>query len=108
MLGDTYVSINGQTLNLQDLIDINGLQTFNVGIRKVISNKMKEAVNSGLKISTFKSTLELPSVGDGKTIYINTTAKEIWLWDTRLLKYYCFGSDYHNIKVIDGGSSVTL
>ena len=108
MLGNNYVSINGQSLNLQDLIDINGLREFNVGIRRVINNKMNDAVNSGLKISTFTSKLELPAVGDAKTIYINTTDKEIWLWDARLLKFYCFGSDYHNIKIIDGGSSISV
>ena len=103
-----HFSINNQSLNLENLIDINGLRDFNVGIRRVINNKMKEAVNSGLKIQTFTSKLELPAGGDGKTIYINTTDKEIWLWDTRLLKFYCFGSDYHNIKIIDGGSSTSI
>lgn len=107
MLGN-YFSINNQSLNLENLIDINGLREFNVGIRKVINNKMSDAINSGLKIQTFTSKLELPAVGDGKTIYINTTDKEIWLWDARLLKFYCFGSDYHNIKIIDGGSSTSI
>lgn len=108
MLADNvYATINGQTLLLKDLIDINGLNTFNLGIRKVIQNKMNDAVNSGLKIAPYSSTLDFPAVGDNKTIYIVTTSKEIWLWDSRLFKYYCFGADYHAIKVINGGSSVS-
>lgn len=47
--------------------------------------------------------LEFPVVGRADTIYVDTTHNKVYRWDDDSLKYFCVGSDYSEIGVIDGG-----
>lgn len=51
------------------------------------------------------SLLEFPSVGKENCIYIDTDKNKTYRWSSADTKYYCIGSDYTEIKVINGGSA---
>lgn len=51
------------------------------------------------------SVLDFPSVGNEKVLYIDKKANKTYRWDDSDLKYYVIGSDYNDIKIINGGSS---
>lgn len=91
--------------SLKQYLNIHGLSIYTNEIVGIINSTKTSIEENSLKIKPFASILNFPSVGDNKTIYIDTTNKRIYLWDEKYLKYYCFGSDYHNIEVINGGSS---
>ena len=56
-------------------------------------------------IKTCGSHLEFPSVGAVNCIYIATSEEKIYRFSPSDLKYYCVGSDYSNIGVINGGNA---
>ena len=91
--------------NLQQYLNIHGLSVFQQEIINVIKSTETTISENSIKIQPYASITAFPTVGDINTIYIETTNKKLYLWDSKSLKYYCFGSDYHNIKVINGGSS---
>lgn len=48
----------------------------------------------------------LPAIGQSNTLYvIKQPTCEVWYWDTDTSKYYCVGSDYRNVQIIDGGNA---
>lgn len=53
---------------------------------------------------TADTHLSFPLTGDSKTIYIATNENKTYRWDDTDLKYYCIGSNYNDIDVIDGTS----
>lgn len=48
---------------------------------------------------------EFPNIGDTKSLYVDTTNNRIFRWNGEDLKYYCIGSDYTEIEVINGGTA---
>lgn len=52
-----------------------------------------------------KTRFEFPNVGNIYTMYIATDENKSYRWDDENLKYYCVGSDYQDIKIIDGGNA---
>lgn len=46
-----------------------------------------------------------PTTGNEKNIYIATKTNETYRWDDENTKYYCIGSDYNNIEVINCGGA---
>ena len=56
-------------------------------------------------ILQYQSIHEFPNIGDENKIYISTSTNSVYRWDDTSIKYYCIGSDYNNIDVINGGSS---
>lgn len=55
------------------------------------------------KIVSATTYLEFPVVGSTDTIYIDSTHNRVYRWDDDSLKYFCVGSDYNEIDIIDGG-----
>lgn len=55
----------------------------------------------------FKSstTQEFPSVGNELCLYIAENENKLYRWDDTTIKYYCVGSDYNDIKIINGGGA---
>lgn len=51
------------------------------------------------------SISNLPSVGNEICLYIVKNENKTYRWDDVDIKYYCIGSDYNDIKTIDGGSA---
>lgn len=56
-------------------------------------------------IITKDSIYEFPSVGSVNCIYISRTENKTYRWSDDDLKYYCVGSDWNDIKIINCGSS---
>ena len=46
-----------------------------------------------------------PTIGDVYHIYIATKTNKTYRWDADDMKYYCVGSDYEDIKIINCGGS---
>ena len=55
----------------------------------------------------FKSstTQEFPPVGNELCLYIAENENKLYRWDDTTIKYYCVGSDYNDIKIINGGGA---
>lgn len=82
------------------LIDIINLEIYDDEIKSYIE---KQITNSLDTIVVSKETyLKFPTVGNSKSIYIDTTENKIYRWDDTALKYYTVGSDYNDIKIING------
>lgn len=105
VVGDLTVRLANIEQSLNQFLNLHGLSLYNTEIINVIKSTETKISENSLKIQPYASITLFPSVGDEKTIYIETTNKKLYLWDSKHLKYYCFGSDYNNIKVINGGSS---
>lgn len=56
-------------------------------------------------VRQYKTYLEFPSIGDSKILYIDAAANKSYRWDDENLKYFVVGSDYEQIKIIDGGNA---
>lgn len=54
------------------------------------------------KCDTFE---QLPSVGNETTLYILKDENKTYRWDDIDVEYYCVGSDYNDIKTINGGGA---
>lgn len=52
-----------------------------------------------------KNTTDLPSIGKALCLYVITSENKLYRWDDTDIKYYCVGSDYNDIKTINGGSA---
>lgn len=56
-------------------------------------------------IVTKDTIYDFPSIGNENCIYIARTENKTYRWSEPDLLYYCIGSDYNNIEIINGGSS---
>lgn len=56
-------------------------------------------------INTVSTYASLPSVGSEACIYIVKNQNKTYRWDDDSNRYYCIGSDYNDIDVIDGGTA---
>lgn len=57
------------------------------------------------EITYANSYLEFPNIGNENNIYIDTNKNQPYRWDNENLKYYKVGSDYNDIKIINGGNA---
>lgn len=62
-------------------------------------NKKQETVITKDTIYNF------PAIGDENCIYIDTTENKTYRWSDSSMKFFCIGSDYNDIRTINGGSS---
>lgn len=58
-------------------------------------------------VMTVSSIAALPNLGDRNIAYIVENENKVYRWDSTNAKYYVVGSDYNEIKLIDGGSADT-
>lgn len=90
----TFIENNYESL--QNLPSINGT---------VIKGNL-ELEDLGISQVIFKDSMyQFPNVGNSKYIYISTNENKVFRWDNETLKYYVIGSDYNDIKIIDGGNA---
>lgn len=62
---------------------------------------------SPFEVITKNTHLEFPSVGKEGVVYVDKTENQFYRWEAETLTYVKMGSDYHDIKVINGGTSKT-
>lgn len=82
----------------KNFLDSTGLLTLVEELKKYIDE-------SSNVIKKYNSIYEFPGVGEEGILYLNTSTNSIYRWDDDNIKYYCVGSDYNNIEIINGGSS---
>lgn len=80
------------------------LDAYDEEIKKYIQKTISDAVND--IVLPFDNLFLFPITGSANTIYIDTTSNKTYRWDDVNLKYYVIGSDYNDIKTINGGSAV--
>lgn len=64
------------------------------GVQKTASTIVKEL--------TFNNRFEFPSIGRSDLMYVSTDENRTYRFDEESLTYYCIGSDYNEIEVIQG------
>ena len=64
------------------------------GVQKTASTIVKEL--------TFNNRFEFPSIGKSDLMYVATDENRTYRFDEESLTYYCIGSDYNEIEVIQG------
>lgn len=55
-------------------------------------------------VITVNTMTDLPKVGNVLCIYIDKETNRSYRWDDDDTKYYCIGSDWQDIKMINGGT----
>lgn len=65
-------------------------------IKKLLSENAKELIVEK------ESFLQFPTVGNEGSIYIDTTENKAYRFSESELKYYVIGSDYNDVKIING------
>ncbi len=58
-----------------------------------------------LKSQQYASKYAFPNKGDEGVVYMDVAENESYRWDEKTKTYVCIGSDYHQIKIINGGSA---
>ena len=56
-------------------------------------------------VSTYVTHYEFPNRGREAAIYIATEENKVYRWNPDTASYFCIGSDYSDIKMIDGGDA---
>lgn len=67
--------------------------------------RAESAVGQTDVIRQYKTYLEFPSLGGEKILYMDMTANKAYRWDEEQKRYFVVGSDYEQIKIIDGGKA---
>lgn len=91
----------GDYNNLENLPSIN--DTILMG------NKSSSELKLLGELHKYDTYLEFPSIPDSNyvnDIFLDVSENMIYRWDSQNLKYYCIGSDYRNIEVINGGKAI--
>lgn len=56
-------------------------------------------------IITKPNKYEFPSIGAQDVLYVATDENKVYRWDDTELKYFVVGTNYEDIKIINGGSA---
>lgn len=81
------------------LIDIENLSIYDEKIKDYIKSKAKES--SEEIIVSKDSFLNFPVTGNSDCLYIDTTTNKAYRWSEDETKYYCIGSDWTGIQLIN-------
>lgn len=75
---------------------------------ELVGNKTSGQLDLLGELHSYVTYLEFPVIpnsGWEKDIFLDTTNNKIYRWDTTDMKYFCIGSNYDDIEVINGGSA---
>ncbi len=86
----------------ESILTKTGLEIYNSELLKHIKDLIGESNDTVLE---YTSSLQFPTVGKIKTIYIDMNGNKIYRWDDDNTKYYCIGSNYEEINLINCGDS---
>ena len=107
---ETELSVDTQevdfNLEITGLDGRDGKSAYQVAVDNGFVGTEQEWLDS-LKVQseTYGSIYEFPNLGQVGVLYTDTSGNRIYRWDDRDLKYYCVGSDWNQIKCIDGGDA---
>jgi hypothetical protein len=92
-----------------DVLKLNGITRNYTGITndqlQVLIDNKESAIEVKLIPHTYANSFDFPNIGDEAVIYIDEQNNKSYRWSNKELKYYCIGSDYNDIKIINGGDS---
>ena len=81
------------------IIDYDGMEIYTDEVKKLIK---KIALESSDKIKTYANHLQFPITGEKDVLYVTTEENKTYRWDENDTKYFCVGSDWEEIDVING------
>lgn len=68
------------------------------------NNGVWEELNES-PVVTKDTKYAFPNIGSASKIYVATAENKTYRWNDDDLKYYCIGSDYNDINIINGGGA---
>lgn len=74
----------------------------NILVKGTVSGAVSKAKSVIVKELTFNNRFEFPSIGKKDMLYIATDENKLYFFNEDSLTYYCIGSDYNEIEVIQG------
>lgn len=74
----------------------------NIGNNGAVNGDIQKAENIYVKETEFNNRYEFPSIGKDNIIYVAKDENKIYRFNEDNLTYYCIGSDYNEIEVIQG------
>lgn len=99
-MADTNSNSNTNS-NANKYIDYDGMGIYTEEVKKLIK---KIALESSDKIKTYQNHLYFPTTGSTDTLYVAQEENKTYRWDEDALKFFCVGSDWEEISVIDGNN----
>lgn len=70
----------------------------------LVDNK-KNTIEVVLKSHSYASRFEFPNIGNAAILYVDEDSNRVYRWDSGSSTYCCIGSDYSEIKIINGGNA---
>ena len=64
-----------------------------------------ESLVSDEAMISYETHYEFPNVGRDNVGYVATAENRLYRWNSTDQRYYCIGSDIHDIKEINGGNA---
>lgn len=74
----------------------------NIGNNGAVNGDIQKAENIYVKETEFNNRYEFPSIGKDNIIYVAKDENKTYRFNEDSLTYYCIGSDYNEIEVIQG------
>ena len=81
------------------------MQEINYASLKTLESFLTKNKDIFIQKNAYDGILNFPAVGKDGNIYIDRLTNKTYRWDDKDIKYYCIGSDYSEIDLIDCGSS---
>ncbi len=97
MTNTTKLSARIQTVGI--LSGTVGAQTMNARLN------VAESATVASHIYSYNSIYEFPNRGTENSLYIVKSENKSYRWDESAKRYYCVGSDYKEIKIVNGGKA---
>ena len=70
----------------------------------VVRNKSR-TIEVKLKPQQYPSKYAFPNQGNPAVVYIDVVENESYRWDEETRSYICIGADWHQIRIINGGTA---
>ncbi len=91
-----YLSLHGTSYLKDKIIEY---------LKEYTDAKISETLTQSDSVTQYASIYNFPNVGKENALYIDKSSNKTYRWDDANVKYYCVGSDFSNIEVINGGNS---
>ncbi len=78
--------------------------TENDVVETAIDNDVR-SIEVKLKPQQYASKYAFPNRGNSAVVYMDTTENKAYRWDEETGTYICIGTDYSQIKIINGGNA---
>lgn len=70
----------------------------------VVKNKYR-TIEVKLKPQQYPTKYAFPNQGNPAVVYIDVVENQSYRWDEKTGSYICIGADWHEIKIINGGTA---